>query len=73
MGTALQITLYVLKNYKTYAALAAAVSSGVGMILAKNYGGGIETILQALTVVLAGAGAAGVHAAAVAAARVKDA
>lgn len=71
MGTALQIGLYVLKNYKTYAALAAAVASGVGMILAKDYGGGAETILQALTVVFAGAGAAGVHAAAVEASKAK--
>lgn len=73
MGTALQITLYVLKNYKTYAALIAAVSSGVGMILAKNYDGGLETIFQALTIVFTGASAAGVHAAAVSAAKAPNA
>lgn len=57
--TALQITLLILRNYKSYAALIAAVASGVGMIASKNYDQGLETIFQALLVVLGSAGTVG--------------
>ena len=63
MSTAVLI-LKLLRNYKTYASLAAAVASGIGMILAKNYDQGLETIFQALLVVFSGASAVGLHAAA---------
>ena len=43
--------------------LAAAVASGIGMILSKNYDQGLETIFQALMVVFSGASAVGLHAA----------
>ena len=72
MATALQIPLLVLRNYKTYAAVAGAVASGIGMIASKNYSQGLETIFQALLVVFSGASAVGVHAAAVGRASAKS-
>ncbi|MDG3005513.1 hypothetical protein [Paludisphaera mucosa] len=64
--TAIQVVLIIARNYKTYAAVAAAVASGIGMLLAKNYDQGLETICQGLLVLFSGASALGVHAAAMA-------
>ena len=60
------LILNVLRNSKTYASVAAAVASGIGMILAKDYHQGLETIFQALLVLFSGASAVGLHAAAAA-------
>ncbi|OJW18825.1 MAG: hypothetical protein BGO49_17530 [Planctomycetales bacterium 71-10] len=64
MSTAAGVALKILRNYKTYAAVVAATISGIGMILAKDYDRGLETICQALLVLFSGAGALGLHAAA---------
>jgi hypothetical protein len=40
---------------KKYGPTLAAVASGIGMILSKNYDQGINTIFQALTVLFGGA------------------
>lgn len=64
MNATVRIALKVLRNYKTYAAVAAAVTSGIGMILAKEYDHGLEAIFQALLVCFSGASAVGLHAAA---------
>jgi len=62
MKSTLKLILLILRHHKTYAAVAAAVASGIGMILSKNYDQGLETIFQALTVLFSGATAAGLHA-----------
>jgi hypothetical protein len=49
------VVLDLINGYKTYASAILAVASGLGMILAKNYEGGVAEILQALTVVFSGA------------------
>ena len=51
-------------DYKNYSPVILAVISGVGSIAAKNYSGGLEQILQALTVLFSGATAVAVHQAA---------
>lgn len=61
----LALIIKLARNYKTYAALIAAVSSGVGMILSKNYDQGLQQIFEALLVVFSGASVAGLHAAVV--------
>ncbi|AMV37351.1 hypothetical protein [Planctomyces sp. SH-PL62] len=66
MNTSFVLFLKLLRNYKTYAAVAAAVVSGIGMILSKNYDQGLETIFQAMLVLFSGASAVGLHAASVA-------
>lgn len=63
MKTSLVLIFKLLRNYKTYAAVAAAVASGIGMILSKNYDQGLETIFQAMLVLFSGASAVGLHAA----------
>ncbi len=47
--------LKFIDGYKTYASVILTVVTGVGLILAKNYPGGISDILQALTVIAGGA------------------
>ncbi|APW59235.1 hypothetical protein [Paludisphaera borealis] len=49
------LVIQFLNASKQYAPVIAAVASGVGMILSKNYSGGINTIFQALTLVFSGA------------------
>ncbi|QEH38663.1 hypothetical protein OJF2_72690 [Aquisphaera giovannonii] len=48
------ILLELINGYKTYASVILAVVSGLGMILSKDYGGGIAQIFQALLVVFGG-------------------
>ncbi len=55
------VLLGLIKGYKTYSAVILAVVSGVGMILTKDYGGGVSEILQALTLAFGGASIAGVR------------
>jgi hypothetical protein len=51
----LSAILQVVKAAKQYAPAIAAVASGVGMILSKNYSEGLSTIFQALALVFSGA------------------
>ena len=46
--------LSLINGYKTYSTVILAVVSGLGMILAKNYDGGITQICQALLLVFGG-------------------
>ncbi len=47
--------LALLNGYKTYASVILTVVSGVGLILSKNYSGGLADIFQALTLISGGA------------------
>ncbi len=58
----LQFIIMLARNYKTYAPVIAAVSSGVGMVLAKNYDEGLRQIFEALLVIFSGASVVGIHA-----------
>jgi len=53
--------LSLINGYKTYSTVILAVMSGLGMILAKNYDGGITQIFQALLLVFAGATVVGLR------------
>lgn len=55
------IVMLLINGYKTYATVILAIVSGLGMILSKNYGEGISSIFQALTVVFGGASVAGLR------------
>lgn len=59
----LSAVVQILKAAKKYAPVIAAVASGVGMILSKNYDEGLSTIFQALTLVFSGATAASLQSA----------
>jgi len=52
------ILLRLIDGYKTYASVILAVVSGIGMILSKDYGEGLNQIFQALLVVSGGASVA---------------
>jgi hypothetical protein len=47
--------LKLINGYKTYASVILAVVSGLGLILAQNYSGGLTQIFQALLVLFGGA------------------
>jgi hypothetical protein len=53
--------LSLINGYKTYSTVILAVVSGMGMILSKNYDGGIATICQALLLVFGGASIVGLR------------
>jgi len=53
--------LSLINGYKTYASVILTIVSGLGMILSKNYDGGITEIFQALTVVFGGASLVGLR------------
>jgi hypothetical protein len=55
------VLLSLINGYKTYSTVIVAVAAGLGMILAKNYDGGITQILQALLLVFGGASVAGLR------------
>ncbi|MGO9471066.1 MAG: hypothetical protein ACLQIB_41595 [Isosphaeraceae bacterium] len=55
------VLLSLINGYKTYSTVILAVASGLGMILAKNYGGGIAEICQALLLVFGGASLVGLR------------
>lgn len=60
---ALRFIILLARNYKKYAPVIAAVSSGIAMVLAKNYDEGLRQIFEALLVVFTGASVVGLHAA----------
>jgi hypothetical protein len=55
------LLLGLINGYKTYSSVILTIVSGLGMILTKNYGGGVSEILQALTLVFGGASVAGLR------------
>jgi hypothetical protein len=55
------LMLELVNGYKTYSSVILAIVSGLGMILSKNYGGGISEIFQALTLVFGGASIVGLR------------
>jgi hypothetical protein len=57
------VLLGLINGYKTYSSVILAVVSGLGMILTKNYGGGVSEILQALALVFGGASVVGLRSA----------
>ena len=59
----ISVLLGLINGYKTYSSVILAVVSGLGMILTKNYGGGVSEILQALTLVFGGASVVGLRSA----------
>jgi len=60
--TTIKFIIMLARNYKKYAPVIAAVSSGIAMVLAKNYDEGLRQIFEALFVVFSGASVAGLHA-----------
>jgi hypothetical protein len=57
----ISVLLGLINGYKTYSSVILAVVSGLGMILTKNYSGGVSEIFQALTVVFGGASVVGLR------------
>ena len=55
------LLLKLINGYKTYSSVILAIVSGLGMILTKDYGGGVSEILQALTLVFGGTSVAGLR------------
>jgi hypothetical protein len=55
------ILLKLIDGYKTYASVILTIVSGVGMILSKNYGEGLNQVFQGLTVIFGGASVASVR------------
>jgi hypothetical protein len=53
--------LVLINGYKTYASVILAVVSGLGMILTKNYAGGISEIFQAMTLIFGGTSVVGLR------------
>jgi hypothetical protein len=53
--------LSMINGYKTYSTVILAIVSGLGMILAKNYDGGIMQIFQTLLLVFGGASVVGLR------------
>jgi hypothetical protein len=53
--------LGLINGYKTYSSVILAIVSGLGMILSKNYSGGVSEILQSLTLVFGGASLVGLR------------
>lgn len=66
MSSLQAIIAFIQANAVKYGPTVAAIASGVGLILAKDYPAGVQTILQALLVATGGAAAVqvvhGVHA-----------
>ena len=58
---AANVLLTLINGYKTYSTAILAIVAGLGMILAKNYGGGISEICQALLLVFGGASMVGLR------------
>jgi len=49
------VLLKLINGYKTYASVILMVVSGVGLILTKDYSGGVTEIFQGLSVISGGA------------------
>jgi hypothetical protein len=52
------LLLKLIDGYKTYASVILTIVSGLGMILSKDYGEGLEQVLQGLVVIFGGASVA---------------
>lgn len=61
MTNAILILLKLISGYKTYASVILAIISGLGMILSKNYSGGLSQIFQSLLLIFGGASVASVR------------
>jgi hypothetical protein len=55
------LLLDLINGYKAHSSVILAVVSGLGMILTKNYAGGISEIFQALTLIFGGASVVGLR------------
>jgi hypothetical protein len=53
--------LALINGYKTYASAILAIASGLGMILTKDYSGGVSEIFQALTLIFGGTSVVGLR------------
>lgn len=55
------LLLTLINGYKTYSSVILAIVAGVGMILTKNFSGGLSSIFQALTLIFGGASIVGLR------------
>jgi hypothetical protein len=55
------VLLNLINGYKTYASVIMAIISGIGLVLSKNYTGGLTQILQSLLILFGGASIAGMR------------
>jgi hypothetical protein len=55
------VLLNLINGYKTYASVIMAIVSGIGLVLSKNYTGGLTQILQSLLILFGGASIAGMR------------
>lgn len=55
------LLLALINGYKTYSSVILAIVSGLGMILTKNYSGGLSDIFQALALVFGGVSIVGLR------------
>ena len=55
------LLLDMINGYKTYSSVILTIVSGLGMILTKNYVGGVSEIFQALTLIFGGASIVGLR------------
>jgi hypothetical protein len=55
------LLLDLINGYKTYSSVILTIVSGLGMILTKNYVGGVSEIFQALTLIVGGASIVGLR------------
>jgi hypothetical protein len=53
--------LNLINGYKTYASVILAIVSGLGLVLSKNYAGGLTQIFQSLLILFGGASIAGMR------------
>jgi hypothetical protein len=55
------VLLNLINGYKTYASVILAIVSGLGLVLSKNYTGGLTQIFQSLLILFGGASIAGMR------------
>ncbi len=55
------VLLNLINGYKTYASVIMAIVSGLGLVLSKNYAGGLTQIFQSLLILFGGASIAGMR------------
>ena len=55
------LLLKLVNGYKTYSSAILAVVSGLGLVLAQNYSGGVTQIFQALLLLFGGASVVGMR------------
>jgi hypothetical protein len=55
------VFLNLVNGYKTYASVIMAIVSGLGLVLSKNYTGGLTQIFQSLLILFGGASIAGMR------------